>query len=104
MSTAESIADRASAALHQLPLVAILRGIRPDEAAAVGRRCTTPASGLIEVPLNSPEPLASIATLRRLLPADALVGAGTVLRAGQAAEVRAAGGRHGGHAAMPIRR
>lgn len=80
-------------ALQQCGLIAILRGIRPEEAAAIGRVLYDAGFRLIEVPLNSPEPLRSIRTLRDALPADALVGAGTVLRSESCAEVAAAGGQ-----------
>ena len=75
-----------------LPLVAILRGIRPDEAAAVGQSLTEAGWGLIEVPLNSPEPLRSIEMLAQAFP-SALVGAGTVLTPAAVRDVHAAGGR-----------
>ncbi len=84
--------DRFAAACAQLPLVAILRGLTPGEAAPIGRVLYDAGFRLIEVPLNSPDPLASIATLRRELPSDALVGAGTVLGVQAVAEVKAAGG------------
>lgn len=80
-------------ALQQCGLIAILRGIRPDEAAAIGRVLYDAGFRLIEVPLNSPEPLRSIRALRDALPAAALVGAGTVLRPELCAEVAAAGGQ-----------
>lgn len=80
-------------ALQQSGLIAILRGIRPEEAAAIGRVLYDAGFRLIEVPLNSPEPLRSIRALRDALPADALVGAGTVLRPESCAEVAAAGGQ-----------
>ncbi|WP_198320750.1 2-dehydro-3-deoxy-6-phosphogalactonate aldolase [Azohydromonas aeria] len=67
-------------AMDQLPLVAILRGLAPDEALPVGRALVEAGFRLIEVPLNSPQPFDSIAALRRALPAEVLVGAGTVLR------------------------
>ena len=75
-----------------LPLVAILRGVRPEEAVDVGRALVAAGWRLIEVPLNSPEPLKSIAALVQALP-DALVGAGTVLTAAAVRDVQAAGGR-----------
>ena len=78
-------------ALRTLPLVAILRGITPTEAVPVGTALVTAGWSLIEVPLNSPDPLASIAALARAFP-DALVGAGTVLKVEQVREVQAAGG------------
>lgn len=74
------------------PLVAILRGLRPHEAVAHGRVLADAGFTLIEVPLNSPEPLDSIARLVTALP-RALVGAGTVLSAAAVREVHAAGGR-----------
>lgn len=80
--------DRARAAL---PLIAILRGVRPDEALDIGMALANAGLTLIEVPLNSPEPLSSIERLAAGLP-DALVGAGTVLGAAQVREVHAAGG------------
>jgi 2-dehydro-3-deoxyphosphogalactonate aldolase len=75
-----------------LPLVAILRGIQPEEAEAIGRSLYDTGFRLIEVPLNSPDPFTSIATLRRALPDDALVGAGTVLDGEQLAPLKASGG------------
>jgi 2-dehydro-3-deoxyphosphogalactonate aldolase len=80
-----------SAAMQRLPLVAILRGLTPAEAAAVGDAIVEAGFSLLEVPLNSPQPLESIALLRRRFP-QALVGAGTVLGAQQVREVHAAGG------------
>ena len=80
------------AALADCPLVAILRGLRPNEAEPVGQALVASGWRLIEVPLNSPEPLQSIATLARAFP-QALVGAGTVLQPGQVGEVHRAGGR-----------
>lgn len=70
---------RFDAALSALPLVAILRGITPAEAEPVAQALYGAGFRLIEVPLNSPDPFDSIATMRRLLPDDALVGAGTVM-------------------------
>ena len=80
------------AANAALPLIAILRGIKPQEAGPIGLALYAAGFRLIEVPLNSPDPFASIATIRRVLPQDALVGAGTVLDVGQVAELKAAGG------------
>jgi 2-dehydro-3-deoxyphosphogalactonate aldolase len=80
------------AAFAQLPLVAILRGIEPPEAAAVGDALFEAGFRLIEVPLNSPQPLASIEAITAAQP-HALVGAGTVLTAAQVREVHGAGGR-----------
>lgn len=79
-------------ALHSLPLVAILRGITPTESVDVARALTEEAWQLLEVPLNSPAPLDSIAAMRHACP-QALVGAGTVLTAQDVREVHAAGGQ-----------
>lgn len=81
-----------TAALEACPLVAILRGLRPAEALSVGQALTGSGWELIEVPLNSPQPLLSIAALARAFP-QALVGAGTVLEPQQVHQVHAAGGR-----------
>lgn len=80
------------AAFAKLPLVAILRGLRPDEAEGVGEALVEAGLELIEVPLNSPEPLRSIALLARRLEGRAVVGAGTVLRPDAVGQVEAAGG------------
>lgn len=80
------------AALAACPLVAILRGLRPAEAPAVGQALVDAGWRLIEVPLNSPDPLDSISRLAQAHP-DCLVGAGTVLTARQVNEVHDAGGR-----------
>lgn len=74
------------------PLVAILRGIKPDEAVAIGSALVAEDWHLIEVPLNSPQPLASIEAMAASLP-GVLVGAGTVLTTEQVRDVHAAGGR-----------
>jgi len=78
-------------ALHKLPLVAILRGLRPEEALAVGQALVATGWALIEVPLNSSRPLDSIATLAAAFP-QALIGAGTVLTVQDVRNVQAAGG------------
>jgi 2-dehydro-3-deoxyphosphogalactonate aldolase len=83
--------DKFNTAMHALPLVAILRGLTPSEAADVGDAIVEPGFRLLEVPLNSPQPLESIALMRQRFP-QALVGAGTVLSAQQVREVHAAGG------------
>jgi 2-dehydro-3-deoxyphosphogalactonate aldolase len=81
------------AAFASLPLVAILRGLKPEEAEPIGQALYEAGFRLIEVPLNSPRPLDSIACLARTLPADAVVGAGTVLSVEAVREVQGAGGR-----------
>lgn len=80
-----------SAAMQALPLVAILRGLQPHEACGVGAALAEAGFRLIEVPLNSPQPLRSIETLAAQFP-QALVGAGTVLTVKDVGEVKAAGG------------
>ena len=75
-------------ALAQNGLIAILRGLRPDEAQAVGQVLYDAGFRVIEVPLNSPDPYTSIRTLRDSLPADCLIGAGTVLTPEQVEQVR----------------
>lgn len=75
------------------PLVAILRGVRPDEIDAVGDALVDAGFTLIEVPLNSPEPLKSIERLAARLNGRAIVGAGTVLEPAQVRSVQQAGGR-----------
>ncbi|OPA96961.1 2-dehydro-3-deoxy-6-phosphogalactonate aldolase [Pseudomonas fluorescens] len=80
-------------ALAQNGLIAILRGVRPDEARAIGHVLYEAGFRVIEVPLNSPDPYTSIRTLRDSLPADCLIGAGTVLTPQQVEQVKAAGGQ-----------
>ena len=75
------------------PLVAILRGIRPDEAEAIVGELIDSGFELIEVPLNSPDPFASIERLAKRFGRDGLIGAGTVLSAADCARVADAGGR-----------
>ena len=81
-----------SAGLQSLPLVAILRGLSPAEALPVGQALVSTGWRLIEVPLNSPQPLDSIAAMVGAFP-DALIGAGTVLTPGEVRNVQAAGGQ-----------
>ena len=78
--------------LQQLPLVAILRGLTPPAAPAIGHALVDAGFVLLEVPLNSPQPLRSIEALAAQHP-DLLIGAGTVLSAQDVREVHAAGGR-----------
>ncbi len=80
-------------ALRRCPLVAILRGIRPDEVAAAGDALVDAGFTLIEVPLNSPDPFDSIARLAKRFGDRAMIGAGTVLTVADVARVRDAGGR-----------
>ena len=84
--------ERFRAWFEACPLIAVLRGIAPSEVEAVGEALVEAGIRIIEVPLNSPSPLDSIARLAARLEGRALVGAGTVLRAAEVAEVAAAGG------------
>lgn len=85
--------SRFRSALAQAPLVAILRGIHPHEAVAVGDALFQAGIRIMEVPLNSPDPLDSIGRLAAHFGTRALVGAGTVLSVAQVADVAQAGGR-----------
>lgn len=87
-----TILDRFEAAFAACPLVAILRGLTPDAAPDVGDALVEAGFRLIEVPLNSPEPLRSIAILAERLAGRAVVGAGTVLTPAQVDAVATAGG------------
>ena len=73
-------------------LIAILRGIQPSEAVATAHALYDAGFRVIEVPMNSPEPLDSIARIRQAMPADCMVGAGTVLSPEVVEQVKAAGG------------
>jgi 2-dehydro-3-deoxyphosphogalactonate aldolase len=79
--------------LVDLPLVAILRGLKPENAEAVGHALVDAGFRVIEVPLNSPEPFRSIETLAKVLPDDILVGAGTVLDPADVDGIRDVGGK-----------
>ena len=79
--------------LTACPLVAILRGIRPDEVEAVGDALVAAGLRIIEVPLNSPEPFDSIARLARRFDDQVLIGAGTVMRPADVGRVADLGGR-----------
>lgn len=85
--------DELRAALARCPLVAILRGITPAEAEPVGEALVAAGFAMIEVPLNSPDPFDSIARLVARCGDRALVGAGTVLTAGDVGRVAATGAR-----------
>ena len=79
--------------LAKCPLVAIIRGVTPDEVEAIGQAIFDSGIRIIEVPLNSPDPLESIRRLAASLEGRALVGAGTVLEPQEVAEVANVGGR-----------
>jgi 2-dehydro-3-deoxyphosphogalactonate aldolase len=80
-------------ALKQCPVVAILRGVKPDEVDAVGDVLVEAGITIIEVPLNSPDPFDSIGRLAKRHGARALIGAGTVLETPDVARVKDAGGQ-----------
>lgn len=75
------------------PLVAILRGVRPDETSAIVSTLIEAGMTAIEIPLNSPEPFRSIEIAVKRAPADVLIGAGTVLSAADVDRLHDAGGR-----------
>ena len=81
------------AAFAVCPLIAILRGVRPDEVVAIGEELVAAGFTLIEVPMNSPDPLDSVARLAATFGDRAMIGAGTVLTVDQVAAMRDAGGR-----------
>lgn len=77
----------------QCPLVAILRGLAPEEALGMGQTLVDAGFSIIEVPLNSPRPFESISILQESLGRRALIGAGTVLSTDAVDSVAAAGGK-----------
>jgi 2-dehydro-3-deoxyphosphogalactonate aldolase len=79
--------------LARCPLIAILRGVKPDEVQAIVEVLERQGIAIVEVPLNSPQPMESIARLAREFGARLLIGAGTVMTAAQVAEIARAGGR-----------
>ena len=79
--------------LAHCPLIAIIRGVTPDEAEAIGQAVFDAGIRIVEVPLNSPEPLKSIERLASRFGETMLVGGGTVLRTAQVRDVREAGVR-----------
>lgn len=79
--------------LAECPIVAILRGVQPDEVVAIGRALIAAGIKIIEIPLNSPKPFDSIHRLKKDVGDRALVGAGTVLNISDVARVRQAGGQ-----------
>ena len=79
--------------LDRLPLIAILRGVTPDDVVSIGEALVRAGFSIIEVPLNSPNPYESIQRLQRAVGHHALIGAGTVMGADDVKRVVAAGGR-----------
>ena len=87
-----SLSERWQDALRTLPLVAILRGIRPEEALGVGEMLLKAGFKIVEVPLNSPEPFDSIKQMASAFGDRAIVGAGTVLNVADVETLKAVGG------------
>ncbi len=82
-----------NACLAQCPLVAIIRGVTPDEVESIGETLYAAGFRIIEVPLNSPDPLRSIERLAKRIGEEAIIGAGTVLRPQDVRQIADAGGR-----------
>jgi 2-dehydro-3-deoxyphosphogalactonate aldolase len=85
--------DDLSAWLARCPLIAILRGVTPDEAVAITEALDAAGIAIVEVPMNSPEPVESIRRLTQRFGTRMLIGAGTVTREAEVAEIDAFGGR-----------
>ncbi len=79
--------------LHRCPLIAILRGVKPEEAEDICAALAQAGVAIVEVPLNSPEPIHSIRRLAARFGDRLLIGAGTVMTQAQVHEVAAAGGK-----------
>jgi 2-dehydro-3-deoxyphosphogalactonate aldolase len=77
----------------ECPLVGIIRGVTPEEAAGIGRALFDGGIRIVEVPLNSPDPFASIGKIAADLGDKALIGAGTVLDPADVGRVKEAGGQ-----------
>jgi 2-dehydro-3-deoxyphosphogalactonate aldolase len=80
-------------ALGQSGVVAIIRGVKPDEAVAIGQALHDAGVRVVEVPLNSPDPLVSIRRLAEAFHGRLYIGGGTILSVAEAEAVAAAGGR-----------
>lgn len=76
-----------------IPLIAVLRGITPDEVPAISDALVASGFRILEVPLNSPEPFESIRRMREHCGEEVVIGAGTVLSPGEVEKVIEAGGR-----------
>src|SRR5262245_54759760 len=79
-------------ALREMPVIAILRGVHPKEGVAIAEVLWAAGVRIVEVPMNSPEPLESVSLLAGAFAGRLVVGAGTVLRRDGIDDVRAAGG------------
>lgn len=80
-------------AMAKMPIIAILRGVKPDEVVPIGEALYARGIRCIEVPMNSPEPFVSIRSLTEALPDDCITGGGTMLTAEQVAQLVDVGGR-----------
>eukprot|EP01065_Artemidia_motanka_P001979 TRINITY_DN1090_c12_g1_i1.p1 TRINITY_DN1090_c12_g1~~TRINITY_DN1090_c12_g1_i1.p1 ORF type:complete len:244 (+),score=74.87 TRINITY_DN1090_c12_g1_i1:99-734(+) len=87
------MAERLRALMRECPVVAILRGVEPREAASVARALAAAGVRVMEVPLNSPDACQSISLMRREVGDSCMVGAGTVLTADQVVHVAEHGGQ-----------
>lgn len=92
MTDTTDLLQRFVDATARLPLLAILRGVVPEEVVPIGQALLDQGFNALEVPLNSPRALQSVARLRQAFPL-ALVGAGTVTQVAEVAAVQAAGGQ-----------
>jgi 2-dehydro-3-deoxyphosphogalactonate aldolase len=92
MDEQNSLSSRFAEAMANMPLVAILRGLTPDESPPVLAALIDAGFLLIEAPLNSPRPLETIRLMRAAAPPDVLIGAGTVTRLDEVGAVAEAGG------------
>lgn len=79
-------------AIEHCPLVGILRGLTPETAEQVGRILYNSGLRVLEIPINSPAPFASIEVLRSVLPEDCMVGAGTLMTKQNLQDLKSAGG------------
>jgi 2-dehydro-3-deoxyphosphogalactonate aldolase len=89
----ESLTKRLDDALRETPIIAILRGVRPDEIYDIAAELVDAGVRVIEVPLNSPDPLTSIAALAQEFHREAVIGAGTVVLSEDVQRVAGAGGQ-----------
>lgn len=83
--------DKLDQALHAGPVIAILRGLLPEDALAIGQALVQAGIRIIEVPLNSPEPFESVRRLAQWASEDLIIGVGTVLTVPQVNQAREAG-------------
>ena len=88
-----TLPERFQALLEECPLIAIIRGVRPEEVEEIGVALFDAGIRIIEVPLNSPDPLRSIRTLAERLRDRAIIGAGTVMTVEEVAQVAGVGGQ-----------